>query len=147
MTDTAGNANAVTSGPTVTVDRTGPTVIIDLQAASDSGISTTDDVTNAATLVFDVDLQRGRLRRRRRDFSFAGTAPAAAASTGQPRSARQLRVTVTGCGEGTVTCAFAADGATDTAGNADPRPPADGPEVLIDRTDPDRHDRPAARLG
>ncbi len=33
VTDTATNANAVTNGPTVTVDRTGPTVTINQAAA------------------------------------------------------------------------------------------------------------------
>ncbi len=70
VTDTAGNANAVTSGPTVTVDRTGPSVVIDLQAASDSGISTTDDVTNAATLVFDVTFSEDVSGVAAADFSF-----------------------------------------------------------------------------
>ena len=104
VTDTAGNANAATSGPTVTVDRTGPTVTIDLQAASDSGISTTDDVTNAATLVFDVTFNEDVSGVTAADFSFAGSATGCSVDSGHRAHRQPYELTVSGCGEGTVTC-------------------------------------------
>ena len=91
VTDTAGNANAVTSGPTVTVDRTGPSVVIDLQAASDSGISSTDDATNAATLVFDVTFTRMSPASPPPTSAWPARPPAAAASTRSPAHRQHLR--------------------------------------------------------
>ena len=54
VTDTAGNNNVQTDGPTVTIDRTAPVATLDLQASPDSGSSTTDNLTNATSLVYDV---------------------------------------------------------------------------------------------
>ncbi len=146
VTDTAGNANAATSGPTVTVDRTGPTVTIDLQAASDSGISSTDDVTNATSLVFDVDFNEDVSGVTVADFDLTGSAAGCTIDsvTGGPTA---YELTVSGCGEGTVTATFAADGATDTAGNTGPRPPTATARGAHRPHQPDRHDRSAARLG
>ena len=50
-TDTAGNAGAASSALGLTVDQTAPTTLAppDLLAASDSGSSNTDNITNAAT--------------------------------------------------------------------------------------------------
>ena len=54
--DPAGNANAASTSAdnTVTWDNVPPTVVISLQAASDTGISNADNITNAASPVFDL---------------------------------------------------------------------------------------------
>ena len=62
--DSATNFSAFDTA-TFTYDTTPPTVTIDLQAASDSGASSIDDLTNAASLVFDVTFNERRQRRRR----------------------------------------------------------------------------------
>ena len=75
VTDGGGNTNAQSDGPAVTVDRTVPTVtLIDLQAASDSGSSNTDNVTNATTLVFDLTFSEAVTGLAAGDFSEPGTA-------------------------------------------------------------------------
>ena len=145
-TDAAGNTSDASTGLDVTIDTLDPTVSIDLQAASDSGISSTDDATNAATLVFDVTFSEDVSGVAAADFSLAGTAPAAAASTRSPRSRRTYELTVSGCGEGTLTATFAADGAADTAGNTGPDRRYRRPRGAHRPHQPDRHDRPAARL-
>ena len=52
--DTAGNASAFTQPLSVTIDTTAPAVptVSDLAAASDSGVSNTDNVTNVTTPIF-----------------------------------------------------------------------------------------------
>ena len=54
--DTAGNASAATSALSVTVDTVAPAVpnIPDLAAASDSGFSTSDNITNVTTPTLDL---------------------------------------------------------------------------------------------
>ena len=148
VTDTAGNANAVTSGPTVTVDRTGPSVVIDLQAASDSGISSTDDATNAATLVFDVTFSEDVSGVAAADFSLAGTA--ASGCSVDPVTAltdSTYELTVSGCGEGTVTV----DLRRRRRGRHGRQHRSHGRHRRSRGAHrphrPDRHDRPAARLG
>ena len=73
-TDAAGNTSDESAGLDVTIDTLGPTVTIDLQAASDTGISTTDNVTKAMSLVFDVDFNEAVSGVTGADFSFTGSA-------------------------------------------------------------------------
>ena len=88
-----------------------------LQAGSDTGTSSSDNITNATTLVFDVNFSesvagwRGptsRTQERRR----------AASSGRQSAAPTNYTVTLTGCSAGTVIVRLAAAGVTDTAGNA-----------------------------
>ena len=58
------------------IDRTDPDATIDLQPGSDSGISTSDDVTNEANLTFDVDFSEDVFGLTASDFSNAGSATA-----------------------------------------------------------------------
>jgi hypothetical protein len=131
VTDTAGNTNALTNGPTITVDRTAPTATLDLQAGSDSGSSTTDNITNATNLVYSVTFSETVTGLAAADFSNVGTAAgcAAGAPTG---SGAAYTVTLTGCGQGTVVLRLAAGGVTDTAGNGNAQ--TNGPTVTVDRT-------------
>ena len=75
-TDPAGNRNAASTSAdnTVTWDNVPPTVTIDLRAASDTGASNTDDLTNAASLVFDVTFSETVTGLAANDFSNVGTA-------------------------------------------------------------------------
>ena len=135
-TDTAGNTgpNAQTDGPSVLIDRTSPTATIDLQAGSDSGTSTTDNITNAASLTFDVDFNEAVFGLAAADFSDRAAPPPAAVVGAPIGSGASYDVTLTGCSEGTVILRLAAGGVTDTAGNANAQ--TDGPTVTIDRTGP-----------
>ena len=89
------------------IDRTSPTATIDLQPGSDSGASTTDNVTNAVNLVFDVDFNEDVFGLAASDFSVGGTATGC--SVGAPiGSGASYDVTVSGCSEGTVILSLAA---------------------------------------
>ena len=74
--DTAGNPNAASTSVdnTVTWDNVAPTATIHLQAGSDSGSSNADDITNAATLMFDVTFSEPVAGLAAGDSSNAGTA-------------------------------------------------------------------------
>jgi hypothetical protein len=133
VTDGGSNTNAQTDGPTVTIDRVGPTVTLDLRAASDTGTSTADDLTNAASLVFDVTFDESVTGLAANDFSNAGTA--AGCAFGAPvGSGTTYTVTVTGCGAGTVIARVRVSAVTDTAGNNNAQ--TNGPTVTVDRTAP-----------
>ncbi len=58
----------------MTWDNVAPTAVIDLRAASDSGVSNSDDITNAASLVFDVTFSETVTGLAANDFSNVGTA-------------------------------------------------------------------------
>ena len=135
-TDIAGNTGPTltTDGPTVTIDRTPPSVVLDLQAASDSGLSTTDNITNKLTLRYDVTFSETVGGVALGDFSTTGTATGC--GIGNLLGSGPYTIDLTSCSEGTVTLTFAQGGATDTAGNDGPTSDTDGPEVTIDRTGP-----------
>ena len=142
-TDTAGNLGPAlaTDGPEVTIDRTDPTVTIDLQAASDSGASDSDDLTNAASLVFDVTFSERVSGVTAADFSVTGSAGASCDSPvtlgdAADSDAATYTVTLDHCAAGTVSVTFGADKATDTAGNDGPALATSGPTVTIDRSHP-----------
>src|SRR5205085_2377707 len=115
VTDTAGNGNAETDGTTVTIDRPAPTVTIVLQAGSDTGTSSSDNLTNAASLVFDVTFSESVSGLAAGDFTNQRTAPGC---TFFPYTTlfRSYTETVTGCSAGTVIVRLALNGVTDTAG-------------------------------
>jgi LPXTG-site transpeptidase (sortase) family protein len=133
VTDTAGNNIAQTDGPTVTIDRTVPTVTFDLQAGSDSGTSSTDNITNVASPVFDASFSEAVAGFAAGDLSNTGTATGCSFAVGAP-TGNTYPVTVTLCTEGTLIVRMAASGVTDTAGNNIAQ--TDGPTVTIDRTVP-----------
>ena len=101
------NAASTSTDNSVTWDNVAPVATIALQAASDTGASNSDNLTNAATLVFDVTFSESVTGLTAADFSNVGTS--------------------TGCGFGTITGSAAAWTVTATgcsAGHRD-RPPAD----------------------
>ncbi len=133
--DPAGNANAASTSTdnTVTRDVTPPTATIDLQAGSDTGASSTDDITNATTLVFDVTFSESVTGLLANDFSNVGTATTCA--FGAPTGAgTTYTVTVTGCSQGTVIVRIRVNAVTDVVGNNNAV--INGPTVTIDRTGP-----------
>ena len=134
-TDLAGNNNAASTSAdnTVSWDATPPTVVIDLRAASDSGASNSDDITNAASLVFDLTFSETVVGLAAGDLSNVGTATGCV--IGAPAgSLAAYNVTLTGCSQGTVILRLTAGGVTDGTGN--PNAQTDGPTVTIDRTGP-----------
>jgi hypothetical protein len=108
-------------------------VTINLQAASDSGSSSSDNITNATSLVFDVSFSEPVAGLAPGDFSNPGTATGC--SFGVPAGGpTNYTETVTGCSAGTVILRLAAAGVTDTAGNTNAQ--TNGATVTIDRTAP-----------
>jgi hypothetical protein len=135
-TDTAGNANAASTSAdnTVTWDGDAPTVVtFDLQAGSDSGSSSTDDITNAASLAYDIAFSESVSGLAANDFSNVGTSTGCA--FGAPvGSGAAYSLTVTGCSIGTVIVRLRTNAVTDSAAN--PNAQTDGPTVTVDRTGP-----------
>ena len=86
--DAAGNISAPSSPPTVVVIQSAAPVIPappDLQAGSDSGVSNTDNLTNAAQLVFDVfQATTGNVVTLYRDGIAVGTAVAGTGGLATP---------------------------------------------------------------
>ena len=129
------NTASTSTDNTVTYNASAPTATIDLQDASDSGISITDNITNAASLVFDVTFNEDLLSAPTNgDFSNAGTATGCTFTVGA-LSGNTYPVTASGCSEGTLILRLAAGAVTDVATN--PIAQTDGPTVTIDRTSPD----------
>ncbi len=118
---------------TLTVDSVAPTVTFDLQAGSDSGTSSTDNITNVASPVFDASFSEAVAGFAAGDLSNTGTATGCSFAVGAP-TGNTYPVTVTLCTEGTLIVRMAASGVTDTAGNNIAQ--TDGPTVTIDRTVP-----------
>ena len=110
-----------------------PVGTIDLQAGSDSGTSNSDDITNAAVLVFDVTFDRSVTGLGADDLSNVGTATGCV--VGDPAgSGAAYTVTLTGCSEGTVVLRLAPGAVVGGAGGVNVE--TDGPEVTIDRAGP-----------
>jgi large repetitive protein len=133
VADTAGNTNILTNGPTVTLDITAPTVSLDLQTASDTGISNTDNSTFATAPIFDAIFSEAVSGFEAADLSNIGTATACTFAIGSP-TGNTYPVTVTGCSDGTLIIRVAANGVMDLAGNMNAQ--TDGPVVTVDRTAP-----------
>ncbi len=118
---------------TATFLETSPFPAIDLQAASDSGPSNSDNVTNAATLVFDVTFDVPVTGFLANDLSNLGTATGCV--IGAPAgAAAAYTVTVTGCSVGTVILRIAGGAVFNEVGGTNA--PTVGPVVTIDRSGP-----------
>ena len=100
VTDAATNTGA-SENVRVTKDTTAPTVTIDLPAGSDTGVSDTDNITKAATLVFDVEFSENVFGLTAGDFINAGTATGCLVSVGVV-DGDSYDITLTSCSEGTV---------------------------------------------
>ena len=110
-----------------------PVATIDLQAASDSGTSNTDNITNAASLVFDVTFDESVTGFTASDLSTLGSATGC--SIGAPvGTGAAYTVTLTGCSVGTVILRLAAGAVTNASGGVNDQ--TDGPIVTIDRAGP-----------
>ncbi len=131
--DIAGNNIQVTDGPEVTIDRTAPTLGLDLQTGSDTGILNTDHLTNASNLVFDATFNEAVSGFSATGLSNTGTAGGCTFSIGSP-TGNVYPVTASACSEGTVAVREAASGLMDMAGNLNIQ--TDSPVVNIDRTGP-----------
>ena len=119
---------------TATFLQTIPTATIDLQAASDSGTSNTDNITNAASLVFDVTFDESGHRVHRQRSLDPG-------DRDRLRHRRPGRIRrglhghrLPGARSGTVILRLAAGAVTDAAGGVNAR--RTGPVVTIDRAGP-----------
>ena len=134
-TDPAGNPNAASTSAdnTVTRDVTAPVATIDLQAGSDTGVSNSDDITNAASLIFNVTFSESVAGLAANDFSNVGTAIGCTVVAPVGAGAAYT-VTLNGCGQGTVILQLRVSAVTDAVGN--PNAVTDGPTVTIDRTAP-----------
>jgi Bacterial Ig-like domain (group 3) len=131
-----GTGNGDFTGQTYTIDKTPPTVTLDLQAASDTGTSDSDNITKASTLTYDVTFSESVTGVAADDFSTSGSG-AGTCSVGTPSgSGASYTVTLSSCSEGAVTLIFAANGATDLASNPGPTSAASADAVTIDRTAP-----------
>ena len=119
----------------LTVVQGKPTVTLKLSAASDSGTSTSDGITNATTLTYAVTFDRDMTGVAAGDFSRTGTATGCVinAPTG---SGDTYSISLTGCSQGTVTLSFAANGATDGDDATGPATLRSAPVVTIDRMAP-----------
>ncbi len=133
--DAAGNGNAASTSTdnAVTWDNVAPVATIALQAASDTGASNSDNLTNAATLVFDVTfsesvtgLDRRRLLQRRDIHRLC--------LRHDHRVCRRVDRDGEGCSQGTVIVRLRTNAVVDAAGNQSAQ--TDGPTVTIDRTAP-----------
>ena len=106
---------------------------INLRAASDTGSSNSDDLTNAASLVFDVVFSESVTGLATNDFSNAGAAPSCSVASVTGSGATYV-VTLNSCGTGIVTLRLRTNAVTDSLGNQNAQ--TDGPPVTIDRTAP-----------
>ena len=134
--DAATNALAGThtSDQLYTYDTTAPTATIALQAGSDTGSSSSDNITKALNLVFDVTFSESVSGLSAGSFS-KGAGTATGCSFGSlTGSGSSYTITASGCSEGTLTVRLAANAVSDTAGNQDVQ--TDGSSVTIDRTAP-----------
>jgi hypothetical protein len=142
VADDAGNAQtAISSGSpqSITVDRITPMItLFALQTDSDSGRLSDDLLTNASSLVFDLDFSESMAAASitSADFSNTGTATGCTFTPAVGETAATFTVTAASCSAGTVILTLAADGVTDTAGNTAPATVTAAATVTIDRTAP-----------
>ncbi len=128
VTDTAGNNIAQTDGPTVTIDRTVPTVTIN-QAGGQA------DPTNSSPIDFTVVFNEDTTDFATGDVTLSGTAGATTATVSG--SGTTYNVAVSGmAGDGTVIADVAAGVATDAAGNANTDGTSTDNTVTYDTTSP-----------
>ncbi|HVM72173.1 MAG TPA: Ig-like domain-containing protein, partial [Anaerolineales bacterium] len=130
----SGSANDLLYAAHIVIDTTAPTVAFALQAGSDSGASSTDNITNAASLVFNVTFSEAlNAPFTGTGLSNTGTATGCAISVGTP-TGNVYPVTLDTCQEGTVILTLAAGSVADLAGN--PNALTNGTSVKVDRTGP-----------
>jgi hypothetical protein len=135
--DAAGHTAPATAqtAASLTVDLPAIATTFALQAASDSGASSSDRLTNAASLVYDLVFSESISDLASSDLSNTGTArgctitPSAATGT-------TLTVTVSGCGNGTVILTLKPGAVRDAFGTTSPGIAKAAPTVTIDRSNP-----------
>ncbi len=130
------DAGAALSGDPTVLPPAPLTPTLDLEAGSDTGVSATDNVTQAASLTFDVTFPRAVTGLTAADFVITGSA--IGCGIGVPTgSGAAYVVVVTGCLPGSVVLEVKAGSVTD-ASDATVGPPVliRGRSVLIDRTNP-----------
>jgi hypothetical protein len=127
-----------TGTPSVTISYTAPppppTATVVLQAASDTGVSSSDDLTRASSLVFDVTFSTDVFGLTATAFSLDGTATKCEVQA-PVGSGSGYTVEVSGCREGTVILTLAEDSVVDGDDTAGPEA-AVSATVTIDRTAP-----------
>ncbi len=112
-----------------------PAATLRLQAGSDTGLSTTDRLTNATSLTFEVDFNRAVTGLTGSDLTVTGTATGCV--VGAPvGTGAEYDVTLTGCAAGTVVLALAAGSVTDGSAVNGPAAKTSAPTVVVDRTAP-----------
>lgn len=141
FSDSAGNSSgAAVNGPTVTItpaDAIPPTVTsFTRSTTSDTGTSSSDGITNAATLLFDLVFSESVTGLAGGDFTRSGTAAGCATPT-VTGSGSSYTVSVAGCGEGTLTLTLNINTVADLAANPGPAVAAAASAgFTIDRTGP-----------
>jgi hypothetical protein len=127
------NRAATYEDNSVTYDIVSLAVVIDLQSNSDSGISNTDNLTNAASPVYDVIFNKAITGFTSTDLSNIGSASECIFTVGTP-SGFTYPVTVSSCSEGMIIVRLATGAIMDAFGN--PNVQTDGIAVTLDRTKP-----------
>jgi hypothetical protein len=131
--DASGNGNVAPPQFSRTYDSLPPLVTFDLEDLSDSGKSTTDNLTNASALIVDAIFNEPISGLAQGDLSNTGTSKNCVVVPGTPIG-NTVPLTVSSCTPGTVILRLAAGGVTDTAGNVNAQ--IDGQVVTIDRSYP-----------
>ena len=132
-TDLAGNSAATVTSTSVTFTSATMTVVFDLQAGSDSGASSMDNLTNAAIFIINASFTEAVTGFFTGSLSNAGTATGCVFSVGIP-SGFTYPITISSCLEGTLIIRLAAGAVTNGGGSSNTQ--TDGPVVTIDRTAP-----------
>ena len=125
FTDTASNEATDTDATTIDTQAPSTPGAVDLQAASDTGVSTTDNTTSAASPIFDVASTDAYFRFCRDGAQISADYDSGATYTATAEPAGTWTYTVTG---------------VDAAGNVSD--PSSGLGVTIDRTAPDAPNAP-----
>ena len=127
-------STATLTGQTYTYDTTVPTVTVALAAASDTGSSSSDGITSAATLTYNVTFSESVTGLATGDFSLSGTSCTLGVLSG---SGTTYTLTVTSCADGaSVGLSVLANAVSDAAGNSGPAATTAAATVTIDRTGP-----------
>jgi subtilisin family serine protease len=108
-----------------------------LSQASDSGVSSTDRITNANPLVFDVTFPRAITGLAAGDFVRGGTATGCGVGT-PTGSGRSFHVAVSACSSGSVTLTLKKSSVADAITTLGPSAAVTSPSVVVD------HARPSA---
>ncbi len=131
--DAAGNDNVTATQFSRVYDSQLPTVVFDLQPGSDTGISNTDNITNATSLVYEALVSETVSGFLPADLTNTGTASGCSFSIGEPVG-NTFPLTVNSCSAGTVVVRLAENAVNDAAGNQNAQ--TDAPSVTIDRIAP-----------